>query len=83
MWYTYILKSEKDKNLYTGCTNDLIARLRDHNTGRVFSTRNRIPLSLIYYEVCINKKDAFQREKYLKTGMGKRYIYNRIKNYLK
>jgi len=81
MFYVYVLKSKKDKLLYTGCTKNLVKRLEDHNKGKISATRERIPLKLIYYEVSINKYDAFNREKYLKTGMGKRYIYNRLKNY--
>ena len=37
---------------------------------------------LIYYEASINKEDAMARERYLKSGMGKRYIKNRLKRYL-
>ncbi|MBU2563896.1 MAG: GIY-YIG nuclease family protein, partial [Actinobacteria bacterium] len=48
----------------------------------VESTKYRKPLKLIYYEVCINQQDALHREKYLKTTYGKRYIRNRLKNYL-
>jgi putative endonuclease len=36
-------------------------------------------VNLIYFEACVNKKDAFRREIYLKTGMGRRYIKNRLK----
>lgn len=57
-------------------------RLDEHNTGKVFSTKKRIPLKLIYYEVCINEADARKREKYLKTSWGKRYIKVRLKSYL-
>jgi len=46
------------------------------------STKNRIPFQLVYWEGCLNQKDATLREKYLKTAWGKRYIRNRIKNYL-
>lgn len=81
MWYIYVLKSKQDNNLYTGCSNNLIKRLKQHNSGEVFSTSKRRPFLLVYYEVCADKKDAFRREKYLKTGMGKRYIKNRLKNY--
>lgn len=83
MWYVYVLKSKIDKNFYIGCANNLIKRFRRHNVGEVFSTRGRKPLILVYYEVCSDKVDAFQREKYLKTGMGKRYVNNRLKNYFK
>jgi putative endonuclease len=77
--YTYVLKSEKSSQFYTGATNNLKNRLLDHNTGKVFSTRNKGPFELIYFEACLDKNDAFRREKYLKTGMGKRYIKNRLK----
>jgi len=82
MWYTYILLSLKDKHFYTGCTDDLNLRLKKHKNGEVYSTKDRLPLKLIYYEVCLSKSDAFRREKYLKTGMGKKYIKNRLKSYL-
>lgn len=79
--YVYILKSEKDHNWYTGCTSDLKKRLMQHNSSKRFPMRFRTPFKLIYYEACLNSKDAYAREKYLKTGMGKRFIRNRLKNY--
>lgn len=82
MYYTYVLRSEKDSRLYTGSTNDLRRRLSEHNHGKVFSTKYRDPFELIYYEACLNGQDARAREKYLKTGMGKRYIKNRLKRFL-
>jgi len=81
-FYIYILQSEKDKMFYTGYTNDLRERLKMHNDGMVQSTKNRIPLRLIYFEGCLNQQDATHREKYLKTSWGKRYIKERMKNYL-
>jgi putative endonuclease len=68
--------------LYVGYTKDIENRLIYHNTGKVSSTKNRLPLTLIYYEVCLNQQDATHREKYLKTSWGKRYIKSRLKNYL-
>jgi len=82
MYYVYTLLSHKDGNLYTGSTNDLKRRLKEHNAGGVNSTKNRRPLKLIYYEACIDEEDTRQREKYLKSGMGKKYLRNRLKNYL-
>jgi len=82
-YYVYILKSKKDKKLYTGYTNNLKRRLEEHNTQKVKSTKYRTPLELIYFEGCINKYDALHREKYLKTAYGKRYIKSRLKNYNK
>ena len=81
-YYTYVVQSLKDKQWYTGCTNNLRKRLKEHNEGRVSATKNRKPFRLIYCEICLNKEDAYRREKYLKTGMGKRYLRNRLKKFL-
>jgi putative endonuclease len=77
----YVLKSKKDDNLYIGFTPDIKKRLFKHNSGKVFSTKKRLPIKLIYTEICLNKKDAIQREKYLKTGVGKKFIKQRLKHY--
>ena len=82
MFYVYLLYSEKDGKFYTGSTNDLQRRLLEHISGNVGSTKNRRPLKLIYYETCLSEEDGQQREMYLKSGMGKRYLRNRIKRYL-
>ncbi|MFZ1979233.1 MAG: GIY-YIG nuclease family protein [Bacteroidota bacterium] len=81
-YYTYVLRSLKDGNLYVGFSSNLINRLQAHNAGLVHSTKSRIPFELIYWEGCLNRTDATKREKYLKTAWGKRYIKNRLKTYL-
>lgn len=81
MQYVYVLHSQRDGKLYIGCTNDLRRRLSEHNDGLVESTKQRVPLKLIYYESCLNLRDAFHREKYLKSTYGHRYIRNRLRHY--
>jgi len=81
MFYVYVLKSLKDAGLYIGCTKDLKTRINEHASGSVESTTNRLPVKLIYYEACLNRGDAFRREKYLKTTYGRRYLKNRLKDY--
>lgn len=83
MYYIYVLQSEKDENFYVGYTSNLKKRPKLHNEGRVKSTKERRPIKLIYYEACLEQKDALKREKYLKSNYGKRYIKNRLKEYLK
>ena len=83
MNYVYVLLSGKDGKFYTGSTKDLKRRINEHNSGRVDSTKERLPMKLIYYEACIDEIDARARETYLKSGVGKRYIRNRLKNYLR
>ena len=81
-YYVYVLQSSTNKLLYTGYTNDLRKRFKEHADGKSTWTRYRGPFILIYYEACRNKEDAKARELYLKTGMGKRYIKNRLKRFL-
>jgi len=82
-YYTYVLKSKKDSKFYIGWTNNLKKRFKKHCDGKVEATSNRRPLSLIYYEVCLNKEKAIKREKYFKTGFGRRFLKGRLENYLK
>lgn len=77
-YYTYILKSKKNGRMYTGFTNDLRKRLKQHNDGLSTYTKGRGPFELIYYEACLLKEKARSRELYLKSGMGKRYLKNRL-----
>lgn len=77
--YVYVLKSLESGNWYTGCTSDLRKRLAEHNGGKSTYTKDRGAYELIYYEASLNKQDAFARERYLKSGMGKRYVNNRLK----
>ena len=66
MFYIYLLKSEKDKDLYLGYTNNLERRIREHNSGLVPSTKIRKPFELIYCEAYKSEKDARKRERNLK-----------------
>jgi len=80
-YYTYILKSLKDRKNYTGYTENLKLRFKQHQDGKVESTKNRRPLKLIYFEGCLNKKDAKKREKYFKTYYGKMFLKKRLESY--
>ncbi len=82
MHYVYVLRSEKDGKWYAGCTEDLQKRISEHNDGKTYSTKGRGPFKMIYCEASLNKEDAFAREEYLKSGMGKRYLKSRLKRFL-
>jgi putative endonuclease len=83
MQYVYILKSKKDNKMYIGCTNNLQNRLSLHNGGKVSSTRLRVPFELVFYEAFRNKKDAFAREQWLKTGWGRNHVQKMLHNEFK
>jgi len=78
MHYTYVLKSLKDNELYVGYSENLKNRFQEHSDGHVPATVDRRPLQLIYYEACLSKKRALYRERYFKTGFGRRFLKNRI-----
>jgi putative endonuclease len=80
--YTYVLRSGLDGRFYTGCTSDLRARMDRHRAGNVKSTAHRGPLVLIYYEACPDLDDAHRRERFLKTGKGKRFLRQRLAGFL-
>ena len=83
MYYVYVLKSEKDYNLYIGYTSDLKNRIKDHNQGKTKSIKHRIPFSLVYYEAYKNKTDARKRELELKNNSyQKEQLIKKIKNSL-
>ena len=69
-------------NFYTGTTKDLRRRISEHNSGKNFSTAPRRPFKLIYFEAYLLKADAEDREKYLKTSMGRKVIRKQLKHFL-
>jgi len=84
-YFVYILYSEKDEQLYTGCTQNIKSRIKRHNAGHVQATKFRRPLVLIYSEKYHSKSEAFKRERFLKTKWGntfkkrvKRFYLNKI-----
>jgi putative endonuclease len=67
---------------YIGFTSDLKRRIKEHLASGAQTTSRMGDIKLVYYEACTNEKDAREREISLKTGFGRRYIKNRLKNYL-
>ncbi|WP_461811627.1 GIY-YIG nuclease family protein [Faecalimonas sp.] len=60
--YTYIVRCS-DGTLYTGWTNDLEKRIKNHNTGKGAKyTKTRTPVTLVYYETFSTKEEAMKRE---------------------
>lgn len=66
MNYTYILECA-DGSYYTGWTNDLERRVREHNEKKGAKyTRGRTPVKLVYYETFETKSEALKREAAIK-----------------
>jgi len=83
MFYVYILQSKKQGDLYVGSTNNLVKRFKEHNSGKVQSTKSRIPLELIYYEGYKAEDDAREREHQLKMrGQTRVHLKKRLQRSL-
>jgi putative endonuclease len=82
MFYVYAFYDKIRCIFYVGFTEDLKRRVKEHKMGKSFTTSKMSEKLLVYYEACLAKKDATEREKQLKTGFGRGYLKRRLKNYL-
>ncbi len=65
-WHVYMVRCADD-SLYTGCTNDLAARVNTHNTGKgARYTRSRLPVSVVWSVRVKDRSAALSREARLK-----------------
>ncbi len=64
-----------------GLTKDIEKRFAQHNNGEVNATKEFSPLTLLYYEACINKDDAKIREKFFKTQKGRLFLKKRLRSF--
>ena len=78
MYIVYVLKSGLDSKCYYGLTRDLAKRLIDHNSGKVRSTKARRPFSVVYSEEVSTREIARKREKYFKSGFGRKFLKNKL-----
>jgi len=69
MYYVYILKL-KDNSFYVGYSDNVRERVSEHKRGIVKTTKNLLPLSLVFYAAFLTKKKALNFERYLKKGSG-------------
>ena len=81
MYFTYVLKSKKYNRLYIGYSEDIQKRLKTHNRGKVKSTKHYRPYELVYYESYEDKGEAREREIFLKSGQGKKFLEEKITNW--
>ncbi len=74
MYVVYVLQSMVKKYHYVWMTNDIERRLQEHNTWKTKSTKAYAPFALIYKEVVNDSKQAREREKFLKSWFGRKFI---------
>ena len=74
MAFTYILFSARLNTYYVGSTNNLVDRLKRHNTGRSTYTKRGVPWMLIYKKEYLTKSEAYQAELLIKSQKSRKYI---------
>jgi len=78
MYIVYALKSELNGMIYVGFTANVERRLKEHNTGKSKFTKGYRPWKVVYSEKVESRIEARRREKYLKRGVGKEWLKNKI-----
>lgn len=81
MYFVYILQSQKDQSFYIGQTEDLEKRLDLHNQGNSRYTARKIPWKVVYFEEFETRKEALQRENFLKKQKNRSFYESLIKNW--
>ncbi|MDD5108159.1 MAG: GIY-YIG nuclease family protein [Candidatus Omnitrophica bacterium] len=74
--FVYVLRSKKDKSLYIGSTKNVDQRFNSHNRGESLSTKSKRPWVLTRVEEYNSDSLALKREKFLKSGEGRRVLKN-------
>ena len=83
MHYVYVLRSVSDGGFYIGYSANLQQQFEQHLQGDSFATSHRGPWKLIYYEAYLEQADALGRERYLKSGAGRRFLKAQLAHYLR
>lgn len=78
-YFTYVLLSLKNGDLYVGSTQNINDRIERHNTGKVRSTKYNRPWKLLEWHEFKLRSEAMQKEKFLKTHQQKEFIKKRHK----
>ena len=79
MFFVYVLYSEKLKKRYVGSTNDVNKRLSEHNSGKSKFTKGGIPWKIVYTESFETNSEARAKEKFLKSGQGRKFLDQKLK----
>jgi len=80
MHYVYVISSKNHKYIYVGLTNNPERRIAQHQDGRERTTEPYRPFEKLLIEEFQTRPLAREREKYLKSGIGKEWIKEKMKN---
>jgi putative endonuclease len=80
-YWVYVLWSGKVQKRYIGSSDNPEERLREHNSGQSSFTRGGRPWILIHKEPHRTKTEALQRERFLKSGAGRKWLDEHFQQY--
>ena len=83
MYFIYVLWSQKLRKRYVRSSDDTESRLGEHNRGSNKFTKGGIPWIKIYQEEFQTKTEALKREKFLKSGQGRAWLDEKLKDFWK
>lgn len=78
-YFGYILQSDKKGAYYTGQTDNVVERLKEHNRGEERATKFCRPWRLIYRKEFVTRSEAVKRERYVKSRKSRFYIERLIR----
>jgi putative endonuclease len=78
MYYVYILLNEARTRTYTGVSDDIEKRLKEHNQGKVKSSRSYRPYKVICAEKFETLSEARHKERFYKSTTGRRRLKEMI-----
>ena len=76
MYYVYVLRSADDQHRYVGHCKNLKVRLNQHNSLKVKATKPFAPWKIVYYVEFKSREEAITKERYFKTGFGRKWLNN-------
>ena len=74
MYFVYAISSAFRPYIYVGISNNIKRRINQHNRGYNRTTKPYAPFNVILIEQYETRMQARQREKYLKSGIGKEFL---------
>jgi len=78
-YFVYVIKSKTYRNRYIGSTDNVLRRLGEHNGGKCRYTNGRVPWEFVYQENFDTRAEAMKREKFLKSGQGRKWLDEKLK----
>ncbi len=78
MFYVYVIQSLTHRTRYIGSTDNVQKRIMEHNGGRCHYTSGRKPWELVYKEEYLTRGEAMKREKFLKSGLGRKWLDQKL-----